>query len=60
VDSDWRLAYHLLKTAGYTLPWIETLKEIDADVEVTARICAAPGSTAPPAWQTEFRFAGRC
>ena len=32
-DSDWRLAHHLLKSAGYTLPWIETLKEIDAEVD---------------------------
>jgi len=33
VDSDWRLAHHLLKSAGYTLPWIETLKEIDLEIE---------------------------
>lgn len=32
VEADWRLAYHLLTSAGYTLPWIETLKEIDAEV----------------------------
>lgn len=37
VDSGWRLAYHLLKSAGYTLPWIELLKGIDADIE-TARM----------------------
>jgi len=33
VDSDWRLAHHLLKSAGYTLPWIEMLKEIDLEIE---------------------------
>lgn len=33
IDADWRLAHHILKSAGYTLPWIETLKEIDASVE---------------------------
>lgn len=36
VEPDWRLAHHLLKSAGYTLPWIETLKEIDVAV-VSAR-----------------------
>jgi hypothetical protein len=33
VDSDWRLAHHTLKSAGYTLPWIEMLKEIDLEIE---------------------------
>ena len=37
VDSDWRLAHHMLKSAGYTLPWIEMLKEIDLEIE-TARL----------------------
>ena len=33
VDSDWRLANHILKSAGYTLPWIETIKELDLEIE---------------------------
>jgi len=36
VDSDWELAYHILKEGGYSLPWIETLHEIENDIE-TAR-----------------------
>jgi DnaJ homolog subfamily C member 28 len=33
-DPDWRMAFHVLKNAGYTLPWIENrqmiLNELDA------------------------------
>src|SRR4030042_5078903 len=36
VDSDWELAYHILKEGGYSLPWIETLHGIENDIE-TAR-----------------------
>lgn len=32
-DEDWRLAYHILKEAGYTLPWIETIREIETEIE---------------------------
>jgi DnaJ family protein C protein 28 len=35
-DPEWQLAFRMLKEAGYSLPWIETLKEIEADIE-TAR-----------------------
>jgi len=31
-DPEWELAYHMLKDAGYTLPWIETIREIEADI----------------------------
>jgi DnaJ family protein C protein 28 len=31
-DSDWELAYHILKESGYTLPWIETMHEIEKDL----------------------------
>jgi hypothetical protein len=27
-DPEWRLAYHLLRSSGYSLPWIETRKDI--------------------------------
>ncbi len=32
-DPDWELAYGILKDAGYSLPWIETLREIEKDIE---------------------------
>lgn len=32
-DPDWRLAHHLLKTSGYTLPWIAARQEIETQVE---------------------------
>jgi len=33
VDPDWRLAYHLLRANGYSLPWIEERREIDAEID---------------------------
>lgn len=35
-DPGWELAYSMLKDAGYSLPWIETIRTIEADIE-TAR-----------------------
>lgn len=32
-DEAWRLAYHLLREGGFSLPWIETIKEIETDIE---------------------------
>jgi DnaJ homolog subfamily C member 28 len=34
VDSSYELAYHIIKEAGYTLPWIETLHEIENDLDI--------------------------
>lgn len=34
LDPAWRAAYHLLQSSGYSLPWIETLREIESDLEV--------------------------
>jgi DnaJ family protein C protein 28 len=31
-DPEWRLAYQALQSSGYSLPWIETRKEIEAAV----------------------------
>lgn len=31
-DPEWRLANHMLRSAGYTLPWIEKRKEIEASL----------------------------
>lgn len=32
-DAEWRAAYRILKSSGFTLPWIETLREIEATLE---------------------------
>lgn len=32
-DPDWRLAHHILRENGFTLPWIESLREIEIQVE---------------------------
>jgi len=32
-DPDWRMANHILKNAGFSLPWIEKRAEILAEVE---------------------------
>ena len=32
-DPDWRLAHHMLKSSGFTLPWIEKRQEIFAQLE---------------------------
>lgn len=33
-DEQWRLAYHILREGGFSLPWIETIKDIERDIEV--------------------------
>jgi len=35
-DPEWRLAHHMLRSSGFTLPWIERRQEIEASLE-TAR-----------------------
>ena len=32
-DPDWKLAHHVIKSSGFTLPWIETRQEIDTESE---------------------------
>ncbi len=32
-DPAWELAYRMLKESGYSLPWIETIREIERDIE---------------------------
>lgn len=32
-DSNWELAYHIIKESGFTLPWIEDMHEIEKDLE---------------------------
>ena len=36
VDPAWQMALHVLKSNDFTLPWIESLREIEADLD-TAR-----------------------
>ncbi len=33
-DPEWELAYKMLKEAGYSLPWIELIKEIEKEIEM--------------------------
>jgi DnaJ family protein C protein 28 len=32
-DPDWRLANHILHGSGFTLPWIETLRDLETAIE---------------------------
>jgi len=32
-DPEWRLAHHMLKSSGFTLPWIEKRQQITAQLE---------------------------
>ena len=32
-DPEWRLAHRVLKSSGFTLPWIEARQEIEAEIE---------------------------
>jgi DnaJ family protein C protein 28 len=36
-DPEWELAYHMLKDSGFSLPWIETIREIEKDVELARK-----------------------
>jgi len=33
VDPEWQLAYHMLRSNGFTLPWIERRRDIEAEME---------------------------
>lgn len=37
-DPEWRTAYHMLKSNGFTLPWIETRREIDAGIQAARAV----------------------
>jgi len=32
-DEEWRLAFHILREGGFSLPWIETIREIEKEIE---------------------------
>lgn len=34
-NPEWRLAYHILRSSGFTLPWIERRREIENELEAT-------------------------
>jgi len=40
-DPAWRLAHHLLRSQGFTLPWIEMRAQIQADIDRLRRDRAA-------------------
>jgi DnaJ family protein C protein 28 len=36
-DPEWELAYRMLKESGFSLPWIETIREIEKDIELARK-----------------------
>jgi DnaJ family protein C protein 28 len=36
-DPGWELAYRMLKESGYSLPWIEAVREIQKDIEAARK-----------------------
>jgi DnaJ family protein C protein 28 len=65
-DPAWRAAHHIIKSGGFTLPWIETLREIETTLE-SARAdlrrswawrCESLATAKDPAWiEAEWRRA---
>jgi DnaJ family protein C protein 28 len=56
VDPEWRLAYKMLKDGGFTLPWIETRREIEDDLAAARAALqrawrARQAAQAEPEWQ---------
>lgn len=41
-DPEWRLAYHMLRSSGYSLPWLEQRQELEA--EAAAALQALSGA----------------
>lgn len=60
-DPGWRLAHHVLRENGFTLPWIESLRAIEAQLEAARtallrawdRRQAAGDGTGTPAFPAE-------
>lgn len=62
-DPEWRLAHHLLRSNGFTLPWIEKRREIEASIQSArdslrraAEWCRAPNKDAAQAAQAEIEW----
>lgn len=36
-DPEWELAFRMLKESGYSLPWIEAIREIEKDIEAARK-----------------------
>ena len=36
-DPEWELAFRMLKESGYSLPWIETIREVEKDIELARK-----------------------
>jgi hypothetical protein len=36
-DPEWELAYRMLKDSGFSLSWIETIREIEQDIDVARK-----------------------
>jgi DnaJ family protein C protein 28 len=57
-DPEWRLAHHLLKESGFTLPWIQLRQEIEAEIaEAHAALRRAWEWRQSAAGETEWRQA---
>jgi DnaJ family protein C protein 28 len=39
-DPDWRLAHRMLRSGGFTLPWIETSREIEKELDTVRQSLA--------------------
>ena len=39
-DPSWQMAFNILRSSGYTLPWIETRQEIEAEFEESQKSLA--------------------
>lgn len=63
-DPEWELAYRMLKESGFSLPWIETIREIENDVDAArkdlqiawecyqaAQLTPQPGGLATGEWK---------
>jgi DnaJ family protein C protein 28 len=47
-DPEWRLAYHILRSSGFTLPWIELRQEIEEEIQAARAVLKLAW-----AWRTE-------
>ena len=41
-DPEWQLAYRMLKESGYSLPWIEEIREIEKELETARKALQIP------------------
>jgi DnaJ family protein C protein 28 len=47
-DPEWRLAYHILRSSGFTLPWIELRQAIEEEIQAARAVLKLAW-----AWRTE-------